>query len=361
MPSSYSVARFFLPKSLKISLLLFSFCFMFCVHNIAIVNRSFVLHSIVASVARYIRIPTSNEIHQNPAFGVVSFDIFNLDYKINNVTCCVVKKPFLVIFVKSQATNFEQRAAIRRSWGDSQTWKIDAAYEFIVMFIVGLAEKTITDVQRKLVHENSKHHDIVQINVVESFYTLTYKLIGQFKWVTKYCTSAKYFMTTDDDVFVHVQNLVTYLVKFKEKNLYLGCVHSGSPPIRNPSSKYYVPYSVYSGLYFPDYCPGAGYVLSLHSLQLLFAQASSLPLLYIDDVYAGLLANIAKIKPTVSLRFYCEFRVPDDPCFLQYFITSHSHSPTELLKMSTVVKSTEQGGYLCREKIFFREVLRFPL
>uniref|UniRef100_H2Y2P7 Hexosyltransferase n=1 Tax=Ciona intestinalis TaxID=7719 RepID=H2Y2P7_CIOIN len=220
-------------------------------------------------------------------------------YVFKNEEICKKKPPYLVIFVKSSPQNVAQRNAIRQTWGDIAGWKMKMNHEIIIAFMVGWTNQSNSD----LTKENAVYGDVVQKDFVDTFNNLTIKLVSQLNWMTRFCRYSKFFMTTDDDVFVHVPNLLQFLENTSETIIYTGCVFSGSAPNRNKESKYYVPYSSYPGLFFPSYCAGAGYILSNTLVTKLFKQSELIPALYIDDAYVGILAKSVNCVPQHNAKF----------------------------------------------------------
>ena len=207
------------------------------------------------------------------------------------------------------------------------------------------------DVSNALSDESEHYQDLILVDFVDSFYNLTLKLVTSYRWASEYCKGAKYFMTADDDVYVNINNLLKQLDG--KSYDYVGYLHSGSSPERNYKSKYYVPVDIYPGIYYPPYCPGAGYVLSMDTLRKLYKTAHEIPLIYIDDVYTGLLAQRNNIQPVNNHQFYGERKVKDDWCYLKDFVTSHGYSPDEMYKLHQKLSNDKQNGFLCWAKLWF--------
>lgn len=61
------------------------------------------------------------------------------------------------------------------------------------------------------------------------------------KYVNNHCDKVDYILKSDDDMFIHVQNLVTYLKKFDDrsvKNFLVGQLICYSKPILDSSNKW---------------------------------------------------------------------------------------------------------------------------
>ena len=80
-----------------------------------------------------------------------------------------------------------------------------------LIFLLGLPNDTETKILLK--NEAEENDDILQINVEDSYHTLSYKSLSGFIWVQKFCSnSTKYLLKIDDDVEMYWENLINLLV-----------------------------------------------------------------------------------------------------------------------------------------------------
>ncbi|KAK7889426.1 hypothetical protein WMY93_024986 [Mugilogobius chulae] len=249
----------------------------------------------------------------------------------------------LLLFVKSAPQNFDRRNNIRETWGNEDYIRQKLNANVKVVFVLGvhpdISERKQS--QRLVESENRIHKDIIQQNFMDTFHNLTTKLIMQFDWAAKYCAKAKFVMSADDDIFVHMPNMVRYLNGLEEKhveNFWVGHVHRGAPPIRRKESKYYVSVELYPWPCYPDYTAGAGYVVSgdvaakIHqAMQILNSS------MYIDDVFMGICAQAVGVSPQDYVFFSGEAITRYHPCIYAEMITSHGHADDvkELWKEAT--------------------------
>ncbi|XP_014830208.1 PREDICTED: lactosylceramide 1,3-N-acetyl-beta-D-glucosaminyltransferase A-like [Poecilia mexicana] len=111
------------------------------------------------------------------------------------------------------------------------------------------------------------------------------------------------------------------------KNLWVGHVHKGAPPVRWKGSKYFVPYDLYPWPSYPDYTAGAGYVVSGNvAVKIYHATLVLNSSLYIDDVFMGMCAKVMGVSPMQHVYFSGEGKAPYHPCIYDHMITSHGHS-----------------------------------
>lgn len=62
-----------------------------------------------------------------------------------------------------------------------------------------------------MVEESRTHGDILQEDFVDSYMNLTIKSVMGLKWASTHCPQARFLMKTDDDMFINVPSLLTYL------------------------------------------------------------------------------------------------------------------------------------------------------
>ncbi|KAJ8418842.1 hypothetical protein AAFF_G00003410 [Aldrovandia affinis] len=256
----------------------------------------------------------------------------NFSYLLNHERkCATYRDVLLLLFVKSSPENVERRQAIRSTWGNETYIRRELRVNVRVVFALGVYPNVWDRawVQRELVREDKRYGDLVQQDFVDSFHNLTIKLLLQFRWAHVYCRHARFLMSADDDVFVHMPNLVGYLQGVTQKgarDFWVGRVHRGAPPIRRRDSKYYMPYKMYPWASYPDYTAGAGYVVSGDVAEKIYHASVTLnSTLYIDDVFMGICANVMGVSPQEHLYFSGEGKAPYHPCIYREMMTSHGH------------------------------------
>lgn len=74
----------------------------------------------------------------------------------------------------------------------------------------------------QVVEESRAHGDILQEDFVDSYLNLTLKTVMGLKWGSQHCRSAKYFMKTDDDMFINLPAIMTYLTEAKRERWITG-------------------------------------------------------------------------------------------------------------------------------------------
>lgn len=123
----------------------------------------------------------------------------------------------LVYIVKSAIENFDRRTAIRNSWGiEKRFFDVPAR----TIFVVGMHPDD-KKMEAKLKLEATIYKDIVQADFIDSYYNNTIKTMMSFKWLVKYCPNSKFYMFVDDDMYVSVKNVATFIRNPTNYPLYL--------------------------------------------------------------------------------------------------------------------------------------------
>ncbi|XP_030608586.1 lactosylceramide 1,3-N-acetyl-beta-D-glucosaminyltransferase B [Archocentrus centrarchus] len=263
----------------------------------------------------------------------------NFHYLMDHPDKCIGKDVLLLLFVKTSPENIDRRKAIRSTWGNETYIQNTLGVTVKVVFALGAVHIKKTEplwskrsgvgFQDQLAQEDRLHGDLIQQDFLDSFHNLTLKLILQFHWMHSHCAHARFLMTADDDIFVHMPNLVSYLQDVSSrgvKDFWIGRVHRGAPPIRSKESKYYVSFEMYPWVAYPDYTAGAAYVVSSDVANKIYHATLTLNAsIYIDDVFMGICANAVGVSPQEHVYFSGEGKAPYHPCIYEKMMTSHGH------------------------------------
>lgn len=255
---------------------------------------------------------------QNPEVPPINNQTFA--YRRNNEKKCWDEfgksplNPHLLIVVKSKIDNFERRNAIRNSWGFEKRFS-DVIIRTV--FSLGIDQKThdgeSSDVQRLVDVESDRFNDIVQFNFIDTYFNNTIKTVNNLRWCKEFCIRSKFYLFVDDDFYVSVKNILSflrnpvdypeYLEEYKEQlrklnqrkilgnrtsnesiaasssrnllnlhmelppdvKLFSGFVFNSSPH-RHRSSKWYVSYEEYPYDQWPTYVTAGSFILSREAL-----------------------------------------------------------------------------------------------
>uniref|UniRef100_A0A8C1WE04 Hexosyltransferase n=1 Tax=Cyprinus carpio TaxID=7962 RepID=A0A8C1WE04_CYPCA len=243
--------------------------------------------------------------------------------------------PFLLMAIKSQVGNFENRQAIRETWGRSGWIQGDSGgRRWLVRTVFLLARQDTEtgphpDLSALLKLESSTHRDILLWDFKDTFFNLTLKDVLFWDWLSKHCSHVHFIFKGDDDVFTHGN-------KMKERDDFVvGDVIANAWPNRQPDTKYYIPESFYKGTY-PAYAGGGGVVYT-GALALRLQEVSRWVSLFpIDDVYLGMCLQRLRVSPTHHSGFLT-FDLPEDlrekPCAYHNVLLVHKRTPKEMLTL----------------------------
>ncbi|NXU33362.1 B3GT4 galactosyltransferase, partial [Thalassarche chlororhynchos] len=90
--------------------------------------------------------------------------------------------------------------------------------------------------------EALRHGDLLQGDFLDVYANLTRKTLLLLSWAAARCPAVPFLLKADDDVFVNLPALTTYLASFPHPpRLYLGRVHWWVHPQRDPRGRHHVP------------------------------------------------------------------------------------------------------------------------
>lgn len=253
---------------------------------------------------------------------------------------------YLLMVIKSVATQHDRREVIRKTWGKEQV--VDGK-RIKTLFLLGKPSNEVEQAnhQKLLEYEDYIYGDILQWDFLDSFFNLTLKETHFLKWFHTYCPNVHYVFKGDDDVFVSVQNIFEYLeMSSQVKDLFVGDVIFKAKPIRKKDNKYFVPLALYNKTYYPPYAGGGGFLMDGPLVKRLHVAADTLELYPIDDVFLGMCLEVLKVTPikhnafkTFGLVKNKSSKLNSEPCLFKSMIVVHKLLPTDLVRMWKLVNS----------------------
>uniref|UniRef100_A0A3B5R3X7 Hexosyltransferase n=2 Tax=Xiphophorus maculatus TaxID=8083 RepID=A0A3B5R3X7_XIPMA len=250
--------------------------------------------------------------------------------------------------VTSAPANQRARQAIRDTWGGQMEVR---GLRVMTLFMVGVASDP--GLGKLLIEEAREKGDLIQGRFLDSYTNLTLKTLAMLGWARRFCSQAHFMAKVDDDVFFNPSVLLHFLNKsqnpYEQGDLYLGRVHLHVAPNRDPDSKHYLPSGAYPLSVFPDYCSGTAYVFSRSALLKVALAASASPLstpLPPEDVFVGLCAYAAGVRPSHCPLFAGGPPVPYGRCCYQAMVSVHQITPKEMLDYWKDVHSSPTCSWL---------------
>ncbi|XP_062613193.1 beta-1,3-galactosyltransferase 1-like [Saccostrea cucullata] len=252
----------------------------------------------------------ANEIYRTPNYGVTNATFSSLmttappivnphdfNYILNPANMCVGKDVYFITYIHTSPTNFRKRQTIRHTWGDPHLLK---RFKARLVFVLGKVadEKVMTKIKMEYNH----YGDIVQEDFMDSYRNLTYKGIAAFRWITHYCRNATFAIKSDDDIMINLFKIVDEIKlktvnKYGTKNLILCNQWVRMKVLRDEKSKWYIPKADFEPEYFPPYCSGSAFILSVDVVEKMYKASFYTPFFWVDDYYiTGALAKAINLK-----------------------------------------------------------------
>lgn len=265
--------------------------------------------------------------------------------------------PLLLLAIKTTELNFENRQAIRHTWGQTgwvagQEGSSSGGYIRRV-FLLGTENHDNQQVKfSELLQLESKHYgDILQWDFKDTFFNLTLKDVLFWSWFSRFCGQTHFVFKGDDDVFVNTPKMITYLqdqLKNPEaektmNSFMIGEVIGAATPSRLNNSKYFIPESFYKGLY-PAYAGGGGVVYSGLLAKRLHNMSKRVHLFPIDDVYVGMCMvrlNAFPIHHYAFLTFDFSEKEAKELCSYHTILLVHKRSPSQVIQLWADLKETQ--------------------
>lgn len=261
---------------------------------------------------------------------------------------------FLLMVIKSVATQYDRRDAIRKTWGKEQVFN---GKRVKTLFLLGRpANREEKRHHQKLVEfEDQIYGDILQWDFEDTFFNLTLKETHFLKWFHAYCPGVRYIFKGDDDIYVSVTNMIEFLALGGHgKDLFVGDVIFKARPIRKKESKYYIPEALYNKTYYPPYAGGGGFIMDASLARRLHWVANTMELYPIDDVFLGMCLEVLEVVPVKHIAFKTfglvknkDSKLNREPCFFRSMIVVHRLLPPDLMHMWNVVNS----DLVCSQKV----------
>lgn len=230
----------------------------------------------------------------------------------------------LLVCVFSKPINIENRLAIRDTWGKAF---VQAGAE--VVFLLGKSYDPV------LIEEIRAYGDIVQEDFKDSYYNLTLKSLAMIRYAATRCPRVEFILKADDDVLINTKKFLKDINHLAQPKSIWGNLAQGWTPIRQPTSKWYVPPYLYNKTYFPDFVTGVSYLMTGDCPALLYEGSQNLRYLYLEDVFwTGIVAEKVGITRFAQAGFSNSrvFLRACDPSAGPWFM-SHGYTP-EYLRIS---------------------------
>lgn len=236
----------------------------------------------------------------------------------------------LIVIVYSAIGNFAARQAIRETWG-----KFAVERGALLLFMLGNSNNQT--LVASIADEDKTYSDILQGSFVDSYYNLTLKTLTMVKWVSVNCEKVKFVLKVDDDMFLNMQIVVDFSETRTFSKSIIGHIAKRWKPHRDPHSKWYVPMDAFNRTLFPNFATGPCYFISGDAAIPLIQTALKMKAIYLEDVFmTGIVAEAANVR-RLNYSLMKNVKVKVTPCNFKRFMTSHKHSPSEIITLWNLV------------------------
>lgn len=246
----------------------------------------------------------------------------------------------LLVLVAGASWEFKRRHILRQTWAGTILQAMREKRVFMnglkvrLAFYVGNSElepsripesevdengvhKSERQVMDEVRQENDLYHDIIVENFAETYWNLTAKTIGQFRWAHHFCPVANYIMHVDSDVYVQWKPIFEHISDKNAKN-------KGAHPLQPTClTKMYSTSKVkigrgkyqkglvdsdgqeitYDAATYPAYCEGSAFLMNAKLAYRVFLVSEITPVFALEDVYAtGILRNKLDIMDPVTIK-----------------------------------------------------------
>ena len=210
--------------------------------------------------------------------------------------------PFLLVLIMSGVhTSYQKRRnSIRSLWGNEFDHAASRAWKRV--FVLGTTQDS--QLQSAIRNESAKFNDILLLDIEDNYDNLVIKTFSGFLWGMVH-VNPRYILKADDDVYVRIPYLISWLDFYGTDMFYGGRVKlNNTLVIRGAGRKNSVARDCMVEDYYPPYCSGPFYVVSSKALLLMFQSINKLKAIQVEDAYVGMLARESGLKPVNIPGFY---------------------------------------------------------
>jgi len=205
----------------------------------------------------------------------------------------------ILILIPSSPSNLKQRTVVRETWLSGLHSQIRG------YFVVGV-DKLSRQVRSSLEEEKEEHGDLILLDMVDSYDTLSEKVLKMIEYASDHFT-ARLLMKADDDSFVNTFLLVKEIKHqfYHDPNLYWGYFKGNAPIFKQ--GRWAEPEYHLCDKYIP-YAQGGGYLLGWQVVKHIARNAGILKLYRSEDVSVGTWLAGTRVKPIHDERFDTEWK-----------------------------------------------------
>ncbi|XP_068208423.1 beta-1,3-galactosyltransferase 1-like [Palaemon carinicauda] len=246
----------------------------------------------------------------------------------------------VLVLITTAPDHEKHRTAVRQTWGHFAIRR-----DVVMAFVVG--RTTNANIQSNIDKENEIYGDIIQANFIDHYANLTLKTVSMFEWVKTYCSESHFVLKTDDDMFINMPLLLTFIdSKKNDRRVMYGRLAKGWKPVRNKKSKYYIDVATYKKTKYPDFLTGPAYLFTSDIVDDIYQKALGTTFFVLEDVLVtGIVGESLRIRRVGDSRFRNEKIKLTDSCALMKTVSIHMVKYEEQFD---IYKRTLDGKAKCK-------------
>ena len=241
-------------------------------------------------------------------------------------SCQTANNKTIIVMVLSHYKNYQQRDLIRKTWASNKSHFLHSANEiefennWKVFFVLGKPDD-IENKQSRITKESISYNDLIQIDLVENYDNLIFKVGAMLDWFNDVCGRAAWMVKADDDiifnpfVFQHVFP-PTFVEKSSDVALMIGTTIGILGPRQHVLRK--GRWGVGNGFKpknYPPYAQGNLYILTRRAVTrtCIAYFPRQIPDLLIEDAY---LTGVLREELGIHLLDFSEFYIAHKKGFI---------------------------------------------
>ena len=204
---------------------------------------------------------------------------------------------FLLVLITSgvKMSYATRRNRVRDTWGNKANHL--ASKDWKRVFLLGRTQAI------EIQQEASVFNDILVLNMTDNYDNLVIKVFSGLLWSIIYM-NPRFILKADDDVYVRIPYLISWLENYGSDKLYGGhVIPDGARVNRSVTWKNRVLKDCLAEDVYPPYCSGPFYVISSYILPSVFESVRKWTAFPAEDAYLGILARENGIKPVSITGF----------------------------------------------------------
>ena len=213
------------------------------------------------------------------------------------------ENPFLLVLITSGVENLHRtrRNGVRNTWCNEVNHQASRVWKRV--FVLGKTQ--VPQLGKEIKQESAIFNDVLVLDIEDNYGNLIIKSYSGLLWGLVH-VNPRFILKADDDVYVRIPYLVSWLNYYATERFYGGHVIRGAYVRRTTNMKNRVARDCMEEDRYAPYCSGAFYVVSSNALPLILQSVRKWTAIPVEDAYMGLLARESGLKPVDIPGF--EFR-----------------------------------------------------